>query len=164
MTVQEIIELLDLKPHPEGGYYRESYRSKGVIVAAALSGEFAGPRNFSTAIYYLLDKGARSRIHRLASDEVWHYYLGDPVMIVEIMPDGCVRETIVGPKIQDGHVPQHVVPAGRWFGAYLPDGSDYALVGCTVAPGFDFADFEFGKREELIREFPTAENAIRRLT
>ncbi len=164
MNALEIIELLDLKPHPEGGYFRESYRSHGVIPSDALPSEYEGQRNISTAIYYLLDKGARSKIHRVASDEMWHHYLGGPLKIVEIMPDGSATETIVGPEIEHGQVLQHVVPAGRWFGAYLPEGSDYALAGCTVAPGFDFADFELGKVEDLLRQFPGAEDAIRTLT
>lgn len=152
----DIIELLDLKPHPEGGYFRESYRAEGNIAELE--------RSHSTAIYYLLEGKACSKLHRIASDEMWHFYTGDPLVIVEIDSEGSVKETVLGPDLRAGQSLQHVVPAGSWFGAYLPEGSGYALVGCTVAPGFDFADFEMGKREELLEQYPAAKAAIERLT
>lgn len=156
MSSSDIIERLDLKPHPEGGYYRESYRAEGKIAGSG--------RSYSTAIYYLLEGEARSRLHRIASDEVWHFYMGDPLVVAEIDPSGSLKETTLGTDLKAGQSLQHVVPARRWFGAYLPKGSGYSLVGCTVAPGFDFADFEIGNREELLRRYPEAKAAIDRLT
>lgn len=155
MTPHDIIKLLDLQPHPEGGYYMESYRAQGKIEANA--------RNFSTAIYYLLDGDERSKLHRLASDEMWHFYTGLPLCVAEIDPQGITRETILGPDLKAGHKFQHVVPAGSWFGAYLKAGG-FALVGCTVSPGFDFADFELAQRDDLLRRFPAAKEIIEKLT
>lgn len=156
MSPADIIELLDLKPHPEGGYFRESYRAEGNVV------EFE--RSYSTAIYYLLEGNACSKFHRISSDELWHFYTGDPLVIVEMESKGIVRETTLGPDLKREQSFQHVVPARSWFGAYLPEGSEYALVGCTVAPGFDFADFEMGDREELLKQYPHAKSIIERLT
>jgi predicted cupin superfamily sugar epimerase len=152
----KLIELLDLEPHPEGGYFRESYRSEGSIAELG--------RSYSTAIYYLLEGKACSKLHRIASDEMWHFYLGDPLVVAEIDDRGAVRETVLGTDLKAGQSIQHMVPAKRWFGAYLPEGSEYALVGCTVAPGFDFADFEMGGREELLSQYPQAKSVIERLT
>ena len=163
MTPHDLIKLLDLKPHPEGGYYRESYRAQEKIEASALPKGFNGPRNFATAIYYMLTGDERSKLHRLASDETWHFYTGDPLCVVEIDQQGTVRETILGPDLKAGQKFQHVVPAGTWFGAYLPKGG-FTLVGCTVSPGFDFADFEIAQRDELLRKFPKAGGMIEKLT
>lgn len=138
----DFISHLDLKPHPEGGYYKETYRSKD-----------------STGIYYLLAKGDKSRLHRIKSDEMWHFYSGDPLVVVEITSTGVVKETEIGPKTTF----QYVVPANTWFGAYLPEGSEYALVGCTVAPAFEFVDFELGDKASLLKEFPQASSIIEKL-
>ena len=148
---QDLIKLLDLKPHPEGGFFRETYRSK----------EKTGGHNLSTAIYFLLPKGAVSKLHRLKSDELWHFHLGDPLTLVQIFSDRMEKETL-GSKVTAGEKLQHVVPAGCWFGAY-PTGA-YSLVGCTVSPGFDFADFEMGDRKKLLNDFPQATEEIRKLT
>jgi len=156
ISSSDIIDLLSLKPHPEGGYFRESYRAEGVVAG--------NNRNYSTAIYYLLEGKACSKLHRIASDEIWHFYLGDRLVVAEIDPAGQIRETTLGPNLKAGQSLQHVVPARHWFGAYLPEGRGYALVGCTVAPGFDFADFEMGKREELLRQYPHAKGIIEKLT
>jgi hypothetical protein len=137
----ELIAKLELRPHPEGGFYRETYRSGA-----------------STAIYYLLRAGARSRLHRIQSDELWHFYLGGPLVVAEISPDGRALETAIGPDR-----PQHLVPAGRWFGAYLEAGAEFALVGCTVAPPFRFEALEIGDRARLSSEFPGARDLIGRL-
>ena len=138
MTADEIIAALKLQPHPEGGFYRETYRSA-----------------HSTAIFFLLPEGAVSRLHRIKSDEVWHFYAGGPLRIVEL----GAGSTVLSPR-----QPQHVVAAGRWFGAYPEQGSGYSLVGCTVAPAFRFEDFELGSREDLLREFPDARAQIEKLT
>ena len=146
---------MGLKPHPEGGFFRETYRAAGRIPGK----KFPGGRSFSTAILFLLSKGCVSRLHRIKSDELWHFYAGGPLMVVELDPKtGRTRSTRLGP----GKV-QHVVKAGDWFGARLGAGADYALVGCTVAPGFEFRDFEMGRREELLRKFPRSRRVIERL-
>jgi len=154
VSARELIELLDLKPHPEGGYFKESYRAEGVVDG----------RNYSTAIYYLIEGEKPSKLHRLASDEIFHFYLGDPLTVVEISPKGSVTETTLGPDVLKGQRLQHVVKAGKWFGAHLDPGSSFSLVGCTVAPGFDFADFELADRQELLRQHPDAKGAIEKLT
>lgn len=164
ISAADIIEILSLKPHPEGGYFREIYRTPGRIPAEALPTEYGGERSYCTAIYYLLEGDACSKLHRIASDEIWHFYLGDPLVVAEIDPAGQTRETTLGPDLKSGHILQHVVHAKRWFGAYLPPDSGWALVGCTVAPGFDFADFEMGKRDELLKQFPAAKDIIEKLT
>jgi hypothetical protein len=164
MTAGEAVESLGLAPHPEGGFYRETYRSTEVLPRAALPERFAGPRRFSTAILYLLTEGAKSRLHRIASDELWHFHLGGPLELVEIAPDGTVETTILGTGIERGEVLQKAVAAGRWFGARPRAGAGWCLVGCTVAPGFDFADFELGRRAELLASFPAARAEIEALT
>ena len=164
ISLRELVALYDLQPHPEGGYFKETYRDKGVIEKSALPPQFCGRRNFSTAIYFLLPEGKKSHLHRIKSDEVWHFYLGGPLSIVQIAPQGAVDTIVLGNDITNGQVLQHVVPAGFWFGAYPNAGSCFSFVGCTVAPGFDFADFEMGKREDLLRQFPHARETIESLT
>ena len=160
MNVTELIERLQLTPHPEGGYFRETYRASESIGASALPRRFSGERSISTAIYFLLEAGQCSHLHRIRSDEVWHFYAGDPLDVVEIDGAGGLRTTRLGA----GRVYQHVVPAGVWFGAAPAEGGRFALVGCTVAPGFDFADFELAERAALLREYPRHQDWIRRLT
>jgi predicted cupin superfamily sugar epimerase len=157
---QDLIDRLGLLPHPEGGFYRETYRAPGSV---RVSG-FSGPRNISTAIYYLLAAGDRSMLHRIKSDEAWHFYAGDPLLVVEISPAGALNQTRLGNNVAQGETPQHIVPAGHRFGACPAEGSAYSLVGCTVAPGFDFADFEVSSRAALIAAFPQHANWIGRLT
>lgn len=155
--IDELIAAYKLIPHPEGGYFAESYRAAQSVATPR------GDRPASTAIYFLLPAGTKSRLHRIKSDEVWHFYLGGPLRIVEISPDGTTRETILGPDLAAGHKLQHVVPAGAWFGAYPEPNTPYALVGCTVAPGFDFQDFELAEREALLKAYPAAAPLIERL-
>ena len=159
-TVDELVRLYQLQPHPEGGFFKETFRDNGVIQQKALPPHFKGNRNFSTAIYFLLPEGTKSRLHRIASDEVWHFYLGDPMTVAQISPQGEVEKIILGQDVKAGQKIQHVVPAGYWFGAYPNPGSRFSFVGCTVAPGFDFADFEMGKRDELLKIFPKAKTVI----
>jgi predicted cupin superfamily sugar epimerase len=163
-SAEQLIGLLDLKPHPEGGYYRETYRCEESIPHPCLSSRFHGDRPYSTAIYYLLPTGAVSRLHRIASDEVWHFYLGGSFTVVELKPDGSSDHVVLGPDVVAGQRLQHVVKAGTWFGAHPNTGTNYALVGCTVAPGFDFADFEIAKRKDLIAKYPQEKAVIERLT
>ena len=148
---------LRLLPHPEGGFYRETYR-------AAPPPD--GGRAASTMIYFLLPAGQCSRLHRIDADEGWHHYLGGALEIYELDeadPDR-MRVTRLGKVLGRGEVPQHVVPAGRWFGAAPAAGSPYALVGCTVAPAFEFARFELGDRARLLARFPHATDVVTRLT
>lgn len=149
--------------HPEGGYYRETYRSMECIDRVNLPPRFGGDRAYSTGALYLLTRGSRSRLHRIQSDEMWHFYLGGPLLIAEISPEGSVRETVLGNDILQGHEVQWLVPAGCWFGAYPLEEAEYCFVGCTVAPGFDFADFEMGDRETLLRQYPGAQRVIEKL-
>jgi len=155
MTAEQLIRLLDLKPHPEGGYYRETYR------APAPPGS---RRAYSTAIYYLLVPGAVSKFHRLASDEVFHFYQGDPVTWVLLHEGGKMEKNEMGSLLDYKQRVQMVVPAGTWFGGYLNEGGSFALMGTTVAPGFEFEDFQLAAREELLAGFPNAEKEIIRLT
>jgi len=159
-----LIESLGLLPHPEGGHYRETYRAGESVAQAALPARFAGDRSHGTAIYYLLKSGDRSKLHRIASDEIWHFYEGGALLIVAIAPVGDLTVTRLGRDFAAGDVPQHVVPAGHWFGALPAEGSDYALTGCTVSPGFDFADFELANRAALLAAFPQHRAWIEKLT
>ena len=153
-TAEEIIATLGLTPHPEGGFYRETYRAAGRF----------GRHHFATAIYFLLPRGYKSALHRIKSDEVWHHYLGGPLHVAEITPQGLVKDTLIGSDLAAGERPQYVVEAGHWFGSYPDGSSDFALVGCTVSPGFEFSDFEMGRRDELLRAFPHARDLIIKLT
>ncbi|OGQ45176.1 MAG: cupin [Deltaproteobacteria bacterium RIFCSPLOWO2_02_FULL_46_8] len=164
VTVKELVTIFDLKPHPEGGFFKETFRDSEFIPQKALPSRFKSDRNFSTAIYFLLPEGTKSRLHRIASDEVWHFYLGDSLTIVQISPKGEVEKIVLGQDVKTGQKVQHVVPEGYWFGAYPNSGSRYSFVGCTVAPGFDFADFEMGKRSDLLKQFPKAKEVIELLT
>lgn len=161
---RDLVDRLHLQPHPEGGFFRETYRAPLTLAANGLAPHFPGDRQASTAIYYLLASGDRSRLHRIRSDEVWHFYRGDPLQVVELTETGEVQVTLLGGDFATGQVPQHVVPAGRWFGACPAPGSAYSLVGCTVAPGFDFADFEMADGPALLAAHPGAGDWIRRLT
>lgn len=164
MKKEEIIELLGLKPHPEGGYYRETYRADESIPSEALPERYRGMRSLSTAIYYLLTPETFSSIHRLKSDEIFHFYLGDPVLMLLLFPDGTSKRVTLGNDIMKGHLPQLVVPRNTWMGGMLIDRGKFALLGTTVAPGFEFEDFELGNREKLIRKYPHEKELILSLT
>lgn len=158
------IEKLQLEPHPEGGYFRQSYRSEVEIALEALPAGFSGARVASTAIYFLLDGKNLSAFHRLRSDEVWHFYAGEPLVVQVIEPEGNYSRILLGRDPGAGQVLQAVVRAGCWFGSHVADWSSFSLVGCTVSPGFDFEDFEMGKREELVALYPPHRELIERLT
>jgi uncharacterized protein len=164
LTVEQLIRIHDLKPHPEGGYFRETYRSGERIAHGCLPARFGGDRCYSTAIYYLLPSGSVSRLHRIASDEVWHFYLGGPLTIFELPHDEPAIQVVLGSDVERGQRLQHVVRAGAWFGAYPSAGSDYCFVGCTVAPGFDFPDLEIANRHDLLDKYPKAKDVIEKLT
>jgi uncharacterized protein len=158
------IERLRLEPHPEGGYFRQTYRSDVMIPPEALPSGFGGTRAASTAIYFLLAEGNFSAFHRLQSDEIWHFYAGSPLVIEVIEPTGLHSTILLGDDADAGQVFQAVVRAGCWFASHVADWKGWALVGCTVAPGFDFEDFEMAKREELINTYPQHREAITKLT
>ena len=158
------IERLGLEEHPEGGYYRETYRAAGLIAQPSLPAGVGGPRSFSTTIYYLLPGNDFSAFHRIRSDELWHHYAGSALTVHVLEPAGRYRQERVGPDPDAGEAFQAVVAAGCWFGATVDEATSYALVGCTVAPGFDFQDFEVGRREELLRLFPSHRAIIERLS
>ena len=159
-----LIERYRLRPHPEGGLFAATYRSVGLIPEAALPVEFAGNRSFSTAIVFLLMGNDFSALHRLRQDEIWHFYLGGPLRLVMISPDGEFSETTLGRDVAAGDVVQAVVPAGYWFGAKPTEGALFSFVGCTVAPGFDFADFELATRSDLLTRFPDLDTIILEFT
>ena len=158
------IRQLKLRRHPEGGYYRETYRAKDTVSATALPDRFAGSRRFSTAIYFLLQGKDISRLHRLQSDELWHFYAGYALTIDLITPAGQHKRIKLGKNPKRGESFQAVIPAGCWFGAAVNNQRAYSLVGCTVAPGFDFADFEQADRRQLLVQYPQHADIIRRLT
>jgi uncharacterized protein len=198
MTVNDLILHLGLEPHPEGGYYKETYRAEGQIGRSALQGRFNGDRAYATAIYFMLECGEFSAFHRIQSDECWHFYQGVPLHVYVLEPSGRCRTILLGNRPDRGETFQAVVPAGRWFAsrpvetdagappdgpgstaaatsvgspgslvaATLPDGPGtrgYSLVCCTVAPGFDFADFEMAQAAALIAEYPQHAALIRSL-
>jgi predicted cupin superfamily sugar epimerase len=165
MPVNKLIELLNLAPHPkEGGFYRETYRAANKIDQSALPSKYPGPRSLSTAIYYLLIEGTCSLIHRLASDEIFHFYSGDPVIMVQLFPDGQAKTIRLGPDVESGQSPQVVVPANVWQGSILEPGGGYALMGCTVAPGFEFDDYEEAHRDQLLKQYGSQRDLIIKLT
>ena len=165
LSADEIIRLLKLRPHPaEGGYFAETYRSAESIVAGALPARYGQNRRHGTAIYYLLKPGTFSALHRLKSDEIFHFYLGDPVQMLQLHPDGTGTTLTLGSAIETGERPQVLVPRGIWQGSHLLPGGELALLGCTVAPGFDYADYEHGDRATLISGYPAYRELIEQLT
>lgn len=157
------IDTLGLGPHPEGGYYRETYRSGDHLRAADLAARFGSSHCMATAIVYLLEQGDFSAFHRIRSDEVWHHYDGGDLRLHVLGANGDYREYLVGTGSSDA-LPQAMVPAGHWFAVEPVDGTPYALAGCTVSPGFEFADFEMADCSALCRRYPARADLIRRLT
>jgi len=165
LTANQIITLFNLKPHPEeGGYFAETYRSSETLSEKALPSRYKGIRSFGTAIYYLLTPEIFSVMHRLQSDEIFHFYLGDPVEILQLRPDGPGKVITIGSDILNGMQPQVLVPRGVWQGARLIKGGKFALLGTTVSPGFELADYEPGQREELANSHPRFRDLITALT
>jgi predicted cupin superfamily sugar epimerase len=174
MTAADYVRILNMHPHPEGGYFAELYRSAETISQDALPSRFGGDRSFSTAIYFLLESPHISTLHRIQSDEVWHFYAGGPLEIFIISPTGELTVIRLGNRLDQGEVFQAVVPAGCWFGSKpvvdatvadtSTEGLNFSLVGCTVAPGFDFSDFEIADRAALLQEFPQYRAVIELLT
>jgi predicted cupin superfamily sugar epimerase len=159
VTAEEIKALLNLEPHPaEGGFYRRTYASSSTVNLPR------GSRPLSTAIYYLLEPGTFSAMHVLSSDEIFHFYLGDPVEMLQLHPDGRSAVFSLGPDLAAGQHVQLVVPAGVWQGSRLIEGGKIALLGCTVTPGFDFADYRSATCTELAEKWPAQAERIRALT
>jgi predicted cupin superfamily sugar epimerase len=167
LDAKTIIRLLDLKPLPqEGGYYGETHRASLVISEAAIRSQYVGDRNASTAIYFLITPQEQSALHILPSDEVFHFYLGDPVEMLHLPASGPAQLHVLGSDLQGGMRPQVVVPGGTWQGCRLRAGGRFALLGCTVAPGFDFRDFRIASPQdvaELAARFPGHANLIHEL-
>jgi len=161
-TAEDWIAQLELFPHPEGGYFRETYRSwEGVHPTAS---RYRGQRSASTAIYFLLRSGEISRFHRLRSDEVWHFYAGSSLTLHLLFASGKYEAIRLGDAVANGEQLQVVIPAGCWFGATVNRPETFTLVGCTVAPGFDFQDFEMGERTALSQQFPQHRAIVEQLT
>jgi predicted cupin superfamily sugar epimerase len=158
------IEKLKLEPHPEGGYFRQTYVSDLVIGRESLPTAFTGARAASTTIFFLLEGENFSVFHRLRSDEMWHFYAGNALQVHVIESSGRSFTIRLGSDPERGQVFQAVVKAGCWFGSHVANWKGWALVGCTVAPGFDFEDFEMGKRAKLLRLYPQHRELIERLT
>jgi predicted cupin superfamily sugar epimerase len=165
LTAGQIKELLHLVPHPcEGGWFVRTYESGEMLAPAALDARYNGPRRTGTAIYYLLEPDTFSEMHLLQSDEIFHFYLGDPVELVQLLPDGSGTITLLGNDLAAGQTPQAVVPRQVWQGSRLVRGGRFALLGCTVAPGFEFADYASGTRDELCARWPAYREQILQLT
>jgi predicted cupin superfamily sugar epimerase len=160
----KIIEALQLQPHPEGGFYKEIYRAGESLAASALPERYGAQRSIATAIYYLLTPGTFSTMHRVRSDEVFHFYLGDAVEQLRLFPDGHSEIIMLGSDIMQGQQIQSVVSHGVWQGARVRNGGRFALLGATVSPGFDFADYEEGTAAELCASFPSRKELISALT
>lgn len=163
-TADEWVRRLNMEPHPEGGYFVETYRAAEQIAAEALPARYGAPRAHSTAIFFLLRNGQVSAFHRLRSDEMWHYHAGSAATVWMIREDGEATAHRIGPDPERGDVLQLLMPAGCWFGAELEDAAGYILVGCTVAPGFAYEDFELADRADLTARFPQHAALIERLT
>ncbi|MBW7997243.1 MAG: cupin domain-containing protein [Candidatus Glassbacteria bacterium] len=164
-TAEEVIELLGLVPlEIEGGWYREVWRSRHVAGAETLGKPFSSVRSLATSIYYLLTPETVSAIHRLSSDEIFHFYFGDPVRMLQLYPDNKAKIMDLGTDLAAGQRPQVVVPGGTWQGCLLIDGGRFALMGTTVSPGFEFEDFVRGSRGHLLASYPEHAGLIERLT
>jgi len=165
LTMDQIISLLNLEQHPmEGGYFVETYRSDQQIAKDSLPAYYKGPRALATAIYYLLTPDSFSVLHRLQTDEIFHHYIGDPVNMLQLWPDGSGQMVMLGNDILNGMRPQVIVPKGVWQGAKLSPGGKFALLGTTMSPGFDYADYETGNKDILVASYPEFRDLIADLT
>lgn len=157
MSAQNLVATLQMQPHPEGGYFKETYRSAQILATAR------GERHACTCIYYLLEGNDRSHFHRLQFDELWFFHQGQPLQI-DCIQNGQLTSIILGNDVQNGETPYAKVPANTWFGAKIKDGNGYVLVSCVMSPGFDYADFEMAKREELTNQYPNLKDVIEAYT
>lgn len=165
MTADEVKELLQLQPMAiEGGFFRETYRSRWQVSAEYLPDGFVGSRSIGTAIYYLITPETFSALHRLPGTEVFHFYAGDPAIMLQLLPDGSSRTITLGADLAQGHQPQVVVRGHVWQGCKLAPGGKWSLMGTTMSPGFDYADYEHGDAARLIEQYPGATTHIRQYT
>ncbi|WP_194973004.1 cupin domain-containing protein [Aquiflexum lacus] len=155
--IQQLVETLNMKPHPEGGFYSETYRAKSAIETPN------GQRSLMTSIYFLLTSENVSKFHSIAGEEIWFHHEGSP-LTVHLLSDNGYEKLLVGPVDQEGHQPQQLVPEGVIFGSSVEEENSYALVSCMVAPGFDFRDFKLYGAEELLEKWPEHGNIIEKLT
>lgn len=163
-SVKELVEILDLQPHPEGGYFKEVYRSKDEIKLEGLPNRYPSARCFGTSIYYLLEGEQFSAFHKIQSDETWHFYLGSSLVLHLINEKGEYSKIILGQNLEEGEQFQFTIPFNTWFAAEVKDKNSFSLVGCTVSPGFEFEDFEMGERSELMKNFPDQKSIVERLS
>ena len=163
LTAQQLIQHYGLQPHPEGGWYKETYRSSGYIPEHVLPAGFSGRRVYSTSIYFLLEQDAFSAFHRIRSDECWHFYAGGALYIYVIQLNGEMEVIKLGNEPGKGQLFQYTVPANCWFASRPATGTSFSFVGCTVSPGFDFADFELADAVELSALFPMHETIIKEM-
>lgn len=166
MTAEEIKQHLGLTPHPrEGGWFVQTWASEETLAPSSFAaGRYPGPRRMATAIYYLLEPGTFSEMHRLRSDEVFHHYAGDAVEMLQLTPNGEGRRVIIGRNIAAGERPQMVVERNIWQGSRLVSGGNWALLGCTVSPGFEYEDYDSGSRGKLLAGWPKWADLITALT
>jgi len=163
-TAEYWIKHLNLEPHPEGGFYREIYRANEMIQSGALPERYSSDRNFGTSIYFLLQSDSVSHFHRLQSDEIWHFYTGSSLSLHMLSDENGYETQSLGPDPEDGQQYQVIIPENTWFGATVDKANSFSLVGCTMAPGFDFRDFELGKREDLVNKYPDQKKLVIDLT
>ena len=161
---KEIIEKFKLEAHPEGGYFYENYRSLGKVNNSNLWKGAEGYRNYSTGIYFLLDKNQFSAFHRIKQDEMWHFYAGSTLLLHMISEKGNYKFVRIGNNINEDNYFQYVIPAGTWFASEVENKKSFSFCGCTVSPGFDFRDFELPSRKKLLSKFPNQQKIISRLT
>lgn len=165
LSADEVIARLGLRPLPgEGGYFTERYRAGWILSPNAMPGSYPAERIAATAIYFLITPDQFSALHRLRGDELWHFYLGDPVELVTIDSDGDVKTVRMGHDLAGGETPQALAPAGTWLGCALAEGGEWALLGTTMTPGFHPDDFELADRAQLLAAYPYAADVILRLT
>ena len=164
IKAKQWISKLNLKPHPEGGFYNEVFRSDEILLNTAIDNRYGGSRTVSTSIDFLLTGNQFSAFHKIKSDELWHFYDGSPINLYLISEDGNLEIKKLGINISENEVPQITIPKNIWFAAEPIDKESFSLVGCTVAPGFDYKDFELGERKLLTKSFPQHIELINQFT
>jgi len=165
ISAERIIEMFDMQPlEPEGGYFVETSRASEFVESSALPSRYGSRKTFSTSILYLLTADTQSLLHRLPTDEIFHFYLGNPVEMLQLHPNGTGKTVTLGHDLAAGQHVQLVVPRGVWQGTHMVDGGQWALLGATMAPGFDPSDYEAGIRDNLVKHYPEHRDLIVTLT
>lgn len=162
-SIEDVISLLQLEPHIEGGWFKEVYRHSTVVRETSLGSGYSGPRNLATSIYFLLESGQKSRLHRLVSDEIWFFHAGNPLLIHTINQAGDYSGHLLGVAVSEGHLPQILIPAGTIFGAETMGEDGFTLMSCVVSPGFDYHDFTLFGVDDLLLQFPQHKELILRM-